>query len=86
VDVGVQRSVARFHTPPVFANGVVPESCPPHTIIWSVPSMRVKTAECAVRALGAPSTAMGAQLSACAAQPAASAAAMAIARRSGRGP
>src|SRR5262249_40203344 len=46
------------------ANGVIGESWPPQTIIWSVPSIRVKTADCAVRAVGTLITEMGAQLSA----------------------
>src|SRR5881396_2063206 len=40
------------------------ESCPPQTIIWSVPSMRVNTAECAARAVGASTIEIGDQLSA----------------------
>ena len=62
--VAVHLLVERFQRPPVLANGRVPESWPPQTIIWSVTSMRVKTAECAVRAVGAFTTEIGDQLSA----------------------
>jgi len=44
--------------------GTIGESCPPQTIIWSVTSMRVNTAECAARAVGASTIEIGDQLSA----------------------
>src|SRR5216117_4080369 len=64
VVVAAQVLVERFQRPPVLAKGIIGESCPPQTIIWSVPSMRVKTAECAARAVGASTIEIGDQLSA----------------------
>jgi hypothetical protein len=52
-----------FQSPPVSANGTIEESWPPQTIIWSVPSIRVKMAECAVRAVGVLLLDIGVQLS-----------------------
>jgi hypothetical protein len=68
VVVAVQLLVERFQRPPVLANGSLSESWPPQTNIWSVTSMRVKTAECAVRAVGAFTTEIGDQPSARAAE------------------
>src|SRR5206468_11296738 len=59
-----QVLVERFQRAPVLAKGIMGESCPPQTIIWSVPSIRVKTAECAARAVGASTVEIGDQLSA----------------------
>src|SRR5947207_11987075 len=64
VVVAAQTFVERFQRAPVLAKGVMGESCPPQTIIWSVPSMRVNTAECAARAVGASTVEIGDQLSA----------------------
>src|SRR6266480_6235454 len=64
VVVAAQTFVERFQRAPVLAKGVIGESCPPQTIIWSVPSMRVNTAECAARAVGTSTIEIGDQLSA----------------------
>src|SRR5438876_7402185 len=64
VVVAAQTFVERFQRAPVLAKGTIGESCPPQTIIWSVPSMRVNTAECAARAVGAFTIEIGDQLSA----------------------
>src|SRR4029453_7714749 len=64
VVVAAQGLVERFQRAPVLAKGVVGESCQPQTIIWSVPSMRVNTAECAARVVGASTIEIGDQLSA----------------------
>src|SRR5438477_9625177 len=64
VVVAVHWLVERFQRPPVSAKGTMSESWPPQTIIWSVPSMRVKIPDCAVRAVGAFATEIGVQLSA----------------------
>src|SRR6266704_3163229 len=64
VVVASHRFAERFQRAPVLAKGTEGESWPPQTIIWSVPSMRVNTAECAVRAVGAFTTDIGDQLSA----------------------
>src|SRR5712691_4439163 len=64
VVVAAQVLLERFQRPPVLAKGIIGESCPPQTIIWSVPSMRVNTAECAARAVGASTIEIGDQLSA----------------------
>src|SRR6266480_491041 len=64
VVVTAQTFVERFQRAPVLAKGVIGESCPPQTIIWSVPSMRVNTAECAAREVGAFTIEIGDQLSA----------------------
>src|SRR5215469_8423867 len=64
VVVAAHVLVERFQRAPVSANGTIGESCPPQIIIWSVPSMRVNTAECAARAVGAFTIEIGDQLSA----------------------
>ena len=64
VVVAAQVLVERFQRAPVSAKGTIGESCPPQTIIWSVTSMRVNTAECAARAVGASTIEIGDQLSA----------------------
>src|SRR5439155_23809503 len=64
VVVAAQTFVERFQRAPVLAKGVIGESCPPQTIIWSVPSMRVNTAECAARAVGTSTIEIVDQLSA----------------------
>src|SRR5437773_3411851 len=69
VVVAAQTFVERFQRPPVLAKGIIGESCPPQTIIWSVPSMRVKTAECAARAVGTSTIEIDDQLSARTADP-----------------
>src|SRR5207249_912565 len=64
VVVAAQVLVERFQRAPVLAKGTIGESCPPQTIIWSVPSMRVNTAECAARGVGVFTVEIGDQLSA----------------------
>src|SRR5262249_14999668 len=64
VVVAAQVVVERFQRAPVFAKGLMGEPWPPQTIIWSVPSMRVNTAECAARAVGTSTIEIGDQLSA----------------------
>src|SRR5205823_1927212 len=64
VVVAARTFVERYQRAPGLAKGVIGESCAPQTIIWSVPSMRVNTAECAARAVGSSTIEIGDQLSA----------------------